>query len=243
MKRATYNDRWTLWLPDVVADWDAIAGWEIQRFLSMERNLRDGWLLYDVGAEHGGQSAIYAGFVGGGENTVLVEPTESFWPNIRRTWEANGLRKPRLMFPGLLDATPSDLPDGLDQWPSCSVGDEAPVGGYRYLHETDHSDVPRATLDQLADVAGPPDAITIDVEGAELLVLRGADRMLRTARPAVWVSIHPDMSERDYGTTRMDLLRHMEALAYEAHNLQVDHEEHWCFWPLDSIVAYDPVPR
>jgi hypothetical protein len=81
------------WIPD----------WEAERFASMRANLKEGDTLFDVGAEAGWISAIYAQFVGGG-NMVLVEPCAELWPSIKATWEANELGIPRLTACGFFGA-------------------------------------------------------------------------------------------------------------------------------------------
>ncbi|WP_162199425.1 FkbM family methyltransferase [Aurantiacibacter luteus] len=47
--------------------------------------------------------------------------------------------------------------------------------------------VPTLTLDTLLDAGEPPAMIKIDVEGAEVAVLRGGERVLRDARPILWI--------------------------------------------------------
>ena len=51
--------------------------------------------------------------------------------------------------------------------------------------------VPTITLDTLLDNCGPPTLVKIDVEGAEEAVLRGATRLLRNIRPAIYLEIPP----------------------------------------------------
>ena len=74
-----------------------------------------------------------------------------------------------------------------------------------------------------------PSAITIDVEGAELLVLRGAQKTLKENNVKVWVSIHPDLSQKDYKKSKNDLLEFMEKIGYQSELLGIDHEEHHYF--------------
>ena len=50
--------------------------------------------------------------------------------------------------------------------------------------------VPICTLDQFFEGA-PPSLIKIDVEGFELEVLKGADRLLSSAHPTLIIEIHP----------------------------------------------------
>lgn len=49
--------------------------------------------------------------------------------------------------------------------------------------------VPTLSLDTLLDSLPPPSFVKIDVEGAELAVLEGADRLLREIRPSVYVEV------------------------------------------------------
>jgi FkbM family methyltransferase len=47
------------------------------------------------------------------------------------------------------------------------------------------------TLDWLAAHFPAPDVVKIDIEGAELMALQGAGSLLRGARPAIYVEVHP----------------------------------------------------
>ena len=49
--------------------------------------------------------------------------------------------------------------------------------------------VPTLTLDALMEQFAAPTFVKIDVEGAELLVLRGASRLLRDARPTLYIEV------------------------------------------------------
>jgi FkbM family methyltransferase len=47
------------------------------------------------------------------------------------------------------------------------------------------------TLDWLAAHVSAPDVVKIDIEGAELMALRGAGLLLRGPRPAIYIEVHP----------------------------------------------------
>lgn len=222
MKEATINQRYKVIVPEHIADWDICGDWEVARFISMEQQLNQGDTLFDVGVEQGWQSVIYAQFVGG-ENMVLFEPGKTFWPNIRQTWEANHLPLPKAHFVGLVDSkTSDDVEIELYGWTPHSEGELTTTQDYRYLRD----DCQRITLDKFVDATECiPDAITIDVEGAELNVLKGAEEILSNYRPKVWVSIHPELM-KDYKATPSELYRFMEALGYEMEYLGEDHEIH-----------------
>jgi len=231
MKPRIINSRWELMLPDHIADWDALDDWERARFADMEERLSDGQILYDVGAEHGELSAIYSTFVGGG-NMVLVEPSPYFWPNIRLIWQANYISPPLACVQALCDEVTrrGEIRSlNVGRWPECADGDEQPARSYAYIHDPESSaGIAHWRLDQLAlSIGVVPDAITIDVEGAELAVLKGAHKLLGGRRPTIWVSIHPKMMRTDYRVSKALLLGYMNDVDYEGHLLGIDHEEHW----------------
>lgn len=219
---------WTYWVPDSIADWDAPSGWERERLASMQLHLNSGDVLYDIGVEHGWLSAVYGGFCGY-ENMVLVEPSPEFWPNIKKTWQHN-------MFPGPIGCYQAFAGAELrgepfnDVWPACSDGEE--VGGMAYRYMNQHFEIPTATIDWIAaDCGRAPDAITIDVEGAELLVVQGAAEVLAASRPLVWISVHDDLMERDFGHVPEQLHAFMEAAGYKGKHIATDHEAHWLYTP------------
>jgi hypothetical protein len=59
-------------------------------------------------------------------------------------------------------------------------------------------------LDNFADSARSFDFLKVDVEGAELLVLRGGEGLLRRDRPAILFESGPGSAER-YGLSREEL--------------------------------------
>lgn len=221
--------RWTIDLPTPLADWDVFEYWEASRFDSMAKHLDQGMTLFDVGAEHGWCSVIYATLVGP-DNMVLIEPTAEFWPNIRATWSRNFYTRPRACYRGLIGAESTDTTTtDFVNWPAASKGPLIDKNKYEYLHA--NNDIPVLTIDDLVGNTGVvPDAITIDIEGAELLALRGATETIIDRKPMFWVSVHPDMSERDYGLTDTQLHDFMASLGYKGEHLGTDHEQHWRFW-------------
>lgn len=222
--------RWQFDLPRPLADWDVFSYWERERLDSMQTHLRQGMTLFDVGTEQGWMDLIYAGMVGP-NSMVLVEPTPEFHPNIRATWERNYSVAPIAVYDGLVGDTTTDTRTDFHAWPAFSVGPLIDRNKYQYLHDN-AGNIPQMRLDDLVSRTGvAPAAITIDVEGAELLVLQGAEATLREHRPLVWVSVHPDLMARDYGATPEQVITLMESHGYTAQFLAEDHECHWFFEP------------
>jgi FkbM family methyltransferase len=220
-----------LWVSDYAAHWDAIAGdspWEKERIDSILATLNHGDVLYDIGVEHAWMSAIFARQVGG-ENMVLVEPGP-FWATIRKTWERNDLDMPIACWPGFAGAE-VDMPDEgaawVGAWPEGSEGKEQREA-LPYRHLNHHADqIPTITIDALARFTGrTPRGITCDVEGAEVIVLQGAEETLAVHRPILWISLHPDLIERDFEGTSDDFYHLLWDAGYTTEILRVDHETH-----------------
>src|SRR6266403_2616484 len=78
------NRRWFVTLPKFLSEyhswWD---DWELQCHLSMDKHLKPGMVLYDVGAFDGWQSAMFSQMVGGPKNMVLIEPVAEMWANTK----------------------------------------------------------------------------------------------------------------------------------------------------------------
>lgn len=222
-------------LPRPLADWDVFAVWERERFQSMEDNLNQGDILFDIGTEQGWCNLIYAQFVGP-ENIVLIEPTQEFWPNIEATWEKNYPDlQPQGFYDGLLsDKTSDKRKHGFTTWPDASGGPLIDRNKYQYIHDNDEN-VPELKLDDYVARTGiVPDALTMDTEGAEILILRGAEKTLREHKPLVWASLHPDLAvEYGYGDVQ-NIHDFMSSLGYKSRELAVDHEVHTIFWHKDS---------
>lgn len=230
------NGRWPLMLPLHRAEWEPLTtGWEVERLDSMYAHLGPGDVVYDIGAEEGDLPALWASWVGDEGGVVLVEPCPWVWPNIRYTFEANDLRRPLAAYAGFAASSPRPgWESGLtiNSYPDCAAGEPRPNRGF--MHLVERPDIPTATIDLLAWIGRPPTAITIDVEGSELQVLRGADRVLARHRPLVWVSIHTDagwMAEK-YPNDGADAVHeYMAAAGYDGMHLATDHEEHWMYTP------------
>lgn len=247
MVPTTINGRWVVQLPDYRAErteWSD-PGWEVQRLDSMHANLKPGDVVYDVGTEEGDLTALYALW---GCRLVLVEPNPRVWPNVKAIWEANIFQHPLAWWEGFATNTDAFIARrgfGTEGWPASADGALIRAHGFSSLREHLNQEeaginvggidaVPRIRLDRLAELVGtPPDAITIDVEGAEMRVLEGATRLLTEARPLVWVSVHSDMLQYDYDSMSEKVHLWMRQHDYRQQILECDHECHWLYWHKD----------
>jgi FkbM family methyltransferase len=227
-------DRYKVMIPKFLADYNQWWGdWEKARFASMEKNLKKGDILFDIGTENGWVSAIYAQFVGG-KNMCLFEPVPENWPNIKATWDANDLGMPAATCWALVGDSDITAIPFTEHWPeTCNSMDLIANTKFRHIDENAHN-TPQCSIDWFVwATCIKPKALTIDVEGAELLVLQGASHTLREIRPLVWVSLHEGYINRPgVHILDQDVMNFMNAMGYDDEFLGADHERHFLFRPL-----------
>lgn len=235
--------KYTLKLPtQFLHEWDVYDYWEKERIESMEKNLtKDDVMLY-IGAEHGWMPALYAKYMLDPSKVVLFEPAPDYWPNIKAIWKANGLADPMDCYAGLAsnktkeaDEPNFETGNAEDGWPLCSNSEYLMKKlSYRYIHEHSNN-TPQITIDDYVNKAGiSPTSLSMDVEGGEILIIEGAEQTLRNNKMLCWISVHPDMMERNYSKTGDDFHKLMQSFGYKKKLLAIDHEEHWLYWNGDE---------
>ena len=176
----------------------------------------DGGDVIDVGAYHGWYSVLLAPKARPGDRLVSLEPDGAAYGELARN-----LASLQAAFTSLSlwvvpeaagDGTPTVRTDPTSSHPAFQSGGHA--GGVHSL-----------TVDGLVESAGlRPTFLKVDVEGAELAVLRGADATLRGHRPVLALEIHPRwqpdggdpalvrsfVEERGYTLTLVDRQPHAE---------------------------------
>lgn len=231
----TFNNKHTVKVPDFEVEF-LQSKIHPQRLESMEKLLKNGDTYFDIGTEHGWFAPIFARWVGA-ENMCLFEPQPLSWPNIRATWEENvGKIMPKSAYYGFVGdrIQRDDVHQPLGRWPVQTEMDFQLRPGYCGLNE--RRDIPATTLDAWVEKTGVvPDAIGMNIEGAEAVVLAGGQGVFKKYHPLVWVGMHvydQDKSpiEYDYGTTCDNLLQLMYDCGYKTELLGQSFERWYLFY-------------
>jgi FkbM family methyltransferase len=180
----------------------------------LQQLVRPGTTVIDVGANIGFFTLKFAEWVGPSGNVIAIEPDEENFSALR--------------------VAISRSPFGSRVITHKAVAAERP--GVRWLernemHPGDHKialgnkgiEVTAVSVDALVEQGRlpPVSLMKIDVQGAEMMVLAGARRMLVADMPALFVEID-DLALAHFGSSREALLAFLEELGYTLHALSAD---------------------
>lgn len=161
---------------------------ETEQTTEMLGTLSAGKTFFDIGANVGYYTILASRLVGPSGKVVSFEPLIRNLSYLHRHVEMNQATNVRI----LPFAVSSD-----NTIVSFSAGQNSAMG---YLDPSGAGDilVPTVTLDDIVkELRVLPNVMKIDVEGAEMEVFRGADRVLTEARPAIFLSTHsPELREQ-----------------------------------------------
>lgn len=192
------------WLPGLERLAPELLGWAREL-------VAPGAVVWDVGANVGVFAVAAAQRAGAGGAVVLVEPDPFLAGLLRRTIAAQESGAPMTLVEAAVGATSgraklSIAARGRAANHLVEAEGSSQAGGTRQAVE-----VERVTLDALLTRGSRPDVVKIDVEGYEVEVLRGADAVLRDARPAILCEVG-EPNRRD----AKDLFDHAGYLLYDA---------------------------
>lgn len=161
------------------------------------RYIREGQVVWDIGANVGVFSFAAASIVGPSGRILCVEPD---------AWLVHLLRQSAMLRENgklQIEILPAAVTDRLDivrlniarrgratNYISGSLG-SSQTGGVR-----DTQLVPGVSLDWILDRYPRPAFVKIDVEGSEYKALAGATRLLSEAKPVIFCEVASELSER-----------------------------------------------
>ncbi len=210
------------------------GGWEGQRIKSMLANIKEGDVVFDIGAEQGDMSVLLAKKTG---KIVLMESSPIMWPHLRANFERNDI-KPLAYYAGFASNVIKETPEiknyedkDKDGWPLCAYEELVDCRSFRHLDEEAKA-TKQITVDQFCRINNIyPNMVTIDVEGSEWHVLQGMTTVIDKSQPLIYVSIHHDIMYLRYKKWFQDIyLGTLKPLGYKAAFLDHDHESHFVFY-------------
>lgn len=161
---------------------------------ALQQALRDlvkpGMIAYDVGAGIGYITLMLAKVVGEGGRIFAFEALPSNLERLRENVCMNEMQNSVMIIPGaIMDH------EGRAQFlvgPSGGMGKVSGSTGRQDVHYPTTIDVRAFTLDGFIYEAGnpTPDVMKMDIEGGEILAIPGMRRLLREAKPLIFLELH-----------------------------------------------------
>jgi FkbM family methyltransferase len=149
--------------------------------------LKPGMTLYDIGANVGFFSVIAARLVGATGRVVAFDPLPSNIAAIAHNANLNGFERVigKELALGKVDGEASFIVSADPNWGRLASLGKTPEAVRGELKVT-----VRRIDTVVSEGLAPPDAIKMDVEGAEVDVLEGASETLRSSRPILFIDLH-----------------------------------------------------
>lgn len=191
--------------------------YELNELDFIRRTVGPGHHVVDCGGHIGFFTMHMAALVGPHGSVTVFEPLDRNADCLARSIGENGFDAFVRLERAAVGATAGTLPlvfapNTINSGGAFLRGPSEVPGG----HIT--TDVRVVALDQL-DLPRPVGFIKADIEGAEPLAFRGADRLLRVDRPVILSELHPLQLERVSGATPSGFIAEMASRGYRCHLL------------------------
>ena len=174
---------------------------------SVAEHLQPGMTVVDVGAHVGFFASKAAKAVGPGGRVIALEPSYENLPFLRRNVARNGSGNV------VVHSMAASSTTGRRAFNVAGSSDSNGFYAHPLTHTVETFEVDTVRLDDLLE--GPVDAVKIDVEGAELEVLDGMERLLQENRQmTLWVEWNPSC-QREAGQSPELLPERLTALGFD----------------------------
>jgi len=190
-----------------------LGGWDEWVLTTCLDLLSEGGTFYDIGANGGYMSVSVGHHFGGNINVVAVEPQPRLAKLVVISMLVNGLDKFEV-FPVLLgDSERQEHLHVSADTTHASIKSRAAESKIFEVKST--ISVPMITLDEMVKThkLPVPDVIKLDVEGAELLVIKGGADTLRSTKPAIVFESDTNMVR--FGYSRQDMMLALLDFGYD----------------------------
>jgi FkbM family methyltransferase len=188
-------------------------GWNPEEYAAFRAAVAPGATVFDVGANLGAYTLLFAQWTGPSGKVVAFEPAPASVAGLRTLVALNDLRDRVEIVEAAVCAAVGTARFASDGSSGANALVDAAHQGRGVIS------VPTTSLDAFCDAqALRPDVIKIDVEGEELEVLRGARRTLSIPSVQAFIELHP-AAWRSRGITAASIRAELDSLRLNAEPL------------------------
>lgn len=184
----------------------------------LDQILQEGMCVIDAGANIGEVSLLAANRVGKTGRVLSIEPVDDIADRLETNINLNGFENIKV-----LRTAVGEQRGNLPIYRPSSIGRDQTINeGIGSLYKGDTSkqreQAGLVTVERLDDIAinnhvSRVDLIKIDIEGAELPALRGAEQILKAYKPLLIIEILEDTAQ-SAGYSRRDIIDYLADLGY-----------------------------
>lgn len=197
-------------------NWETV---EAESYAAFRDGVAEGDVVFDIGAHIGTYSLVAAMRAGATGRIVAYEPLDQTRAYLRTHLEWNGVSD-RTVVRDVCCSAAVGMAEFFYGPGAEGMNGLLPVSGFA------SKKVSVVTVDsEVRNLGLTPTVMKIDVEGAELDVLKGAEETLRSARPRLFISIHPEPLNTQ-GASEGIVLDWLTARGYACRVIARDHEVH-----------------
>jgi len=158
---------------------------------AVAQRLRRGMIFYDLGANIGLFTLLAARAVGPEGRVFSFEPDPNVAVRLRRNVARNGFSNVTITEMGVWSSSGE-----INFLPADAASPDRGTGRFVAGNRGESVSLQCVALDDFVANHPAPDAIKCDVEGAELEVLRGAEKLILTSHPWILGEMHSDANAR-----------------------------------------------
>lgn len=195
------------------------GGYESGEIAFVRQVVKPGQTVLDIGANIGFYTIILASLVGASGKVYAFEPMEKNAHLLAQSIAENSFEQRVKLERVLVGETIRRAQLVFAQHTLTSGGAHLFDDQMELLPGHSLNSVPMVTLDSY-ELGAPVAFIKIDVEGAEPLVFRGAERLLRNDRPLILSELHPEQLLRVSRCTPAEFITEMRGRGYNCYLLE-----------------------
>src|ERR1041385_2148369 len=154
--------------------------YEPEQTQAFQKIIKPGDVVFDVGAHYGYYTLLSSELVGAKGKVFAFEPSPGNIPRLKKHLDINHCNNVQVIELALSDH------EGTARF------DNQAGSGTGHLSPDGRIEVQITSLDAISVRLPLPNVMKIDCEGAEIKVLKGGEKTIRSARPAIFLSTHGD---------------------------------------------------
>ena len=213
-----------------------LGTYEPELHAAVRKLIHPGMTVYDVGANIGVISILFAKTVGSQGHVYSFEALPANIERLKQNLNVSGFNTTVEVIHAAV--TNNNQPVKFFVHDSTSMGKVVGSGGRQDVDYKGTIQVAGIALDDYIEANHliAPDVIKLDIEGGEVLAIEAMRRTLQTAQPLMLIELHGPDSAKAVGAVLKDLSYRVVLMDHLEKSIDLSHPDHWKAY----IIAFPP---